>query len=146
MTSDPPARRAGGHWRRPVKWAALGILALFVIAQAVPYGRSHGDPRVTRAVRFDSRRTEQLVRDACADCHSNLTTWPWYSNVAPVSWLVQHDVDDGRNRMNFSQWDQPQPDLGEVIQQLSGGGMPPRQYKILHSASRLSDAERAELA
>ena len=63
-----------------------------------------------------------------------------------MSWLVQRDVDDGRGILNVSEWDKPQPDLGEVLEQVKGGGMPPTQYKLIHADARLSKAERAELA
>ncbi len=132
-------------WRKALRYLAIGIPALFLLIQLVPYGRSHSDPAVTRAVRWDSPRTEQLASQACGDCHSNLTKWPWYTNVAPVSWLVQHDVDDGRGNLNFSEWDQPQPDISELVDQIQGGEMPPLQYKLIHGGSRLSDSEKRDL-
>ena len=61
------------------------------LIQFVPYGRDHDNPEVTNTVAWDSPRTAELFDPACADCHSNETDWPWYSNVAPVSWLVQSD-------------------------------------------------------
>ena len=125
---------------------ALILLGVFVLIQLVPYGHSHGNPPVTQEPRWDSATTKQLVADACNDCHSNLTTWKWYSNVAPASWLVQRDVDSGRGVLNFSEWNKPQPSAGEVSEQVRSGEMPPIQYKILHPASRLSSAERDALA
>lgn len=125
---------------------ALAVLAgLLLVIQAVPYGRDHADPAPTRSLRYDTARTAQLVKGACADCHSFDTTWPWYSNVAPVSWLVAKDVTDGRERLNFSRWDQPQPDLQEVLDVVEGGEMPPLQYKLIHAGARLSDAESRQL-
>ena len=89
----------------------------------------------------------QLTKDACFDCHSNETTWPWYSNVAPVSWMVQHDVDSGRATLNFSEWNRPQEaELDELVEVVKGGEMPPWYYRIAHPKSRLSDAEKAALA
>ena len=66
------------------------------------------NPPVTQEPKWDSARTRQLAADSCFDCHSNLTKWRWYSNVAPMSWLVQSDVDGGRAALNFSEWDKPQ--------------------------------------
>jgi hypothetical protein len=123
----------------------LGAVGLFLLLQLVPYGRDHANPAPTRPVAFDSRRTEQLTMDACGDCHSDLTDWPIESNVAPTSWLIQHDVEEGRGILNFSEWDRPQPELGEVVEQIDGGSMPPLQYKLLHSGARLSDSEKADL-
>jgi mono/diheme cytochrome c family protein len=129
-----------------VKRIGLVILALFVVIQAVPYGRSHANPPVTRAVRWDNGRTKALFAQACQDCHSNLTDWRWYDSIAPGSWLVQHDVEDGRRRLDVSAWNQPQPDIREVEQAILGGGMPPIQYKLVHAGGRLSNAQRRALA
>ena len=131
--------------RRRVSLILLGLLAVFGLIQLVPYGHAHSNPPVTRAVRWDSPRTAQLVKGACQDCHSNLTDWRWYSNIAPGSWLIQRDVDGGRQRLNFSRWDQPQPDVDEVIRQISRGGMPLLQYKLVHSDARLSAADKRAL-
>ena len=132
------------------KWLVRVLLAglvLFGLIQLVPYGRDHTNPPVTRSVKWDSARTEELARGACLDCHSNLTTWPWYSNVAPVSWLVYADVVSGRSTLNFSEWDKPQEaDPQDIVEVVRDGSMPPWQYKPTHPAGRLSSAERTELA
>ena len=132
------------------KWILRGLVALVVLfglIQLVPYGRDHSNPPVTQEVKWDSARTRDLAVGACYDCHSNLTVWPWYSNVAPMSWLVQKDVDEGRSILNFSEWNLPQDvepnDIAEVVRE---GGMPPWQYKPLHPAGRLSSTEQEELA
>jgi hypothetical protein len=113
-------------WRKGLGLAGLLLVALFVVAQAVPYGRSHTNPPTTAEPRWDSPQTRDLARRACFDCHSNLTTWPWYSNVAPVSWLVQRDVDEGRSELNFSEWDMPQDvDAEDLVEKIRDGSMPP---------------------
>jgi mono/diheme cytochrome c family protein len=125
----------------------LALGALLLVIQIVPYGRDHENPPVTQEVKWDSARTRELAVGACYDCHSNLTEWPWYSNVAPVSWLVYSDVQEGREKLNFSEWDRPQGEEGdEAAEAVREGSMPPLQYKPLHPAGRLSDAEREELA
>lgn len=121
------------------------LVAVFLVIQLVPYGRDHTNPPVTRAAAFDSPRTEQLMTQACGACHSNLTSWPIESNVAPFSWLIQNDVEGGRTRFNFSEWGRAQPSLDEITGVISGGEMPPLQYKLLHSSARLSDSEKADL-
>lgn len=127
----------------------IGLLILvgaFLVIQLVPYGRAHSNPPVTQAWKFDSPRTEQLATDACGACHSNITSWPVESNIAPFSWLIQRDVDEGRGIFNFSEWDRAQqPPVGELTEVVSEGEMPPLQYKLLHSSARLSDSEKAEL-
>jgi mono/diheme cytochrome c family protein len=132
-------------WRTLTR-AALGLLALLVVVQLVPYGRAHTHPHATREARFATASTQRLFDGACADCHSDHTSWPVYSNIAPMSWLVQRDVDDGRRRMNLSEWDKNQPELGEVEESILGGGMPPLQYKVVHGKGRLSSAQRRQLA
>jgi hypothetical protein len=132
------------------KWILRGLIAfavLFVLIQLVPYGRDHSNPPVTQEVKWDSPRTRELAVGACYDCHSNLTVWPWYSNVAPMSWLVQSDVDGGREILNFTEWNRPQDvDAQEIVEIVQEGEMPPLQYKPLHPAGRLSSTEQDELA
>jgi hypothetical protein len=96
------------RWLRWLLLAGIAVIALLALAQAVPYGRAHTNPPVTKEPSWDSPRTRELASRACFDCHSNETRWRWYSNVAPVSWLVQRDVDGGRSAFNFSEWDKPQ--------------------------------------
>ena len=83
---------------------------IFVGIQFVPYGHDHTNPPVTQGPKWDSPETEKLMRGACMDCHSDETVWPWYSNVAPVSWLVQKDVVQGRAYLNVSELDQGTPE------------------------------------
>ena len=124
--------------------AGLGVLLLM---QLIPYGRDHSNPPVTQAALFTDAKARQLVADSCNDCHSNLTKWPWYTNVAHAAWLVQRDVDGGREVMNLSEWDKPQPELGEIEGAIRGGAMPPLKYKVMpnHSGARLSDSEKQTL-
>lgn len=129
-------------FRRIVKWSALTLLGAFLLIQLVPYGRDHTNPTGGRPINWDSARTEQLMRGACMDCHSNETTWPWYSNVAPVSWLVQNDVDEGRRELNLSTGE---AEVDEMIEAIQEGSMPPWQYKPIHPAARLSDKEKQDL-
>jgi len=122
---------------------AAGVLVL--AAQLVPYGRNHTNPAVLAEPKWDSPRTRQLAVRACFDCHSNETEWPWYSHVAPVSWLVQWDVDEGRAEVNFSEWTRPQEEAGESAETVAEGEMPPWMYTGLHSEARLSAPESEEL-
>jgi mono/diheme cytochrome c family protein len=133
-----------------VRWVfrllLLGLI-VFLAIQFVPYGRDHTNPRTVQEVRWDSVQTRALAQDACMDCHSNLTEWPWYASVAPVSWLTSRDVEDGRATLNFSEWQRPQEaDLDEVLSAIREEEMPPTQYRLVHSAARLTDDERQQLA
>jgi hypothetical protein len=123
--------------------ALLVMTAVFVVAiQLIPYGRAHANPPIESEPPWDSPMTRELAVRACFDCHSNETRWPWYSNIAPVSWLVQRDVDRGRARANWSEWGaNPEDESGESAETVIDGSMPPRVFTILHSEARLSDEE-----
>jgi len=126
----------------------LLVLAAIIglVIQIVPYGRDHTNPKTVQEVKWNSPETRALAVDACFACHSNLTKWPWYTNIAPISWLTTRDVEDGRAKLNFSEWQRPQEtDLQEVIESVRGKGMPPLQYRAIHSEARLSDTERQQL-
>ena len=75
---------------------------------------------------------------SCGDCHSNLTKWPAYSNVAPVSWLVQNDVNGGRSTLNVSEWNRPQDAASDVVEAILGGDMPPSYYTVIHRSASMS--------
>lgn len=131
------------------KWLTSGsflIIAAVVIIQIVPIGRDHNNPSVVSEPAWDSPQTRALAARACFDCHSNETVWPWYSNIAPFSWLVQRDVEEGRRVMNFSEWNtgrrQRTEEIFEVIQE---GYMPPSSYLPLHPQAQLTQSETTEL-
>lgn len=88
-----------------MKCKLLGILVLTAVAiQFVPYGKEHSNPTVIAEPDWDSPMTRELFFTSCFNCHSNETFWPWYSKIAPVSWLMQSDVDEGREHFNISMW------------------------------------------
>jgi hypothetical protein len=149
-TPEPGRDEPRSGWRlhlsrRNAAWAALAAVGLLVLAQLVPYGRDHSNPPETRAARWTDPEAEQLFRDSCGDCHSNSTEWRWYANVAPASWLVQRDVDGGREHLNLSRWELRQPDLGEVTGAIQSGEMPPLQYTLAHPSARLDEVEKQKL-
>jgi mono/diheme cytochrome c family protein len=118
---------------------------VFVVIQFVPYGRAHDNPPVTQPVEWDSAHTEQLFNDACADCHSNETEWPWYSNIAPQSWFVQRDVDVGREELNLSELDREQDEIKDLIEVIADDEMPPQRYTFLHPEAKLSEGDKQRL-
>ena len=111
----------------------------------MPYGHAHSNPPVVAEPAWDTAQTRQLFMGACGDCHSNETAWPWYTNVAPVSWLVQRDVEEGRGKFNVSEWGRPENEGGDAAETVREGEMPPGIYRLMHSAARLSSAEREVL-
>ncbi len=130
------------------RWLLRGLLVVvagFVAIQVVPYGRSHTNPAVVAEPAWDSPRTRELARAACFDCHSNETAWPWYTNVAPVSWLTQRHVDEGREQLNFSTWGRGEQETEHAARLVQRGEMPPWDYLLLHPEARLSDADKQAL-
>jgi hypothetical protein len=131
--------------RRVLRLGLLSLLGAFLVIQVIPYGRDHTNPPTTAEPSWDSPRTRELAATACFDCHSNQTAWPWYTNVAPFSWLTQRDVNEGRRTLNFSEWDRPQAEADEIPEVIREGSMPPWYFTILHGDARLSDVERNRL-
>ncbi|RMF60977.1 MAG: cytochrome C [Calditrichaeota bacterium] len=130
-----------------LKKLVLGLIGVFVLIQFVPYGRDHNNPPVKSEPNWDSPQTRQMAKSACFDCHSHETVWPWYSHIAPMSWLVQRDVEEGREHLNFSDWAHSKhtDDLEEVQEVISEGEMPLPIYKIMHSDARLDDNQKQQL-
>jgi heme-binding protein len=120
---------------------AIGVL---LVLQIVPYGHDHGAPPTTKRAVLEPAAA-RVAAAACMDCHSNATRWPWYTDIAPASFLAVSDVKGGREHMNLSRWDTPQPDLGEVVDSIAGGDMAPGQYKLIHRGARLTAAQRRTL-
>lgn len=122
---------------------AGGVLVVALVAiQLVPFGHVTPNPPVRVEPRWNSPQTRELAARACFDCHSNETSWPWYSNVAPFSWVLQRHVDEGREKLNFSMWGRQVNETDEIVEQVREGEMPPWDYGLLHPDARLSGAER----
>lgn len=128
-----------------MKKILLWLIGIFAVIQLVPFGHDHTDPPVLQEPVWDSPQTRDLARRACLNCHGNQTVWPWYSNVAPVSWLTQRDVNGGRRHLNFSEWNKPQRHSKDVIKEIKSGDMPPWFYLPMHPEARLTDAEKSAL-
>lgn len=125
---------------------ALGVIFGIPLAlQVVPYGRDHTNPPIQKEPAWDSPETRALAKRACFDCHSNETVWPWYSHLAPVSWLVWNDVQEGREHLNFSEWDREQRDADEAPEEVEEGAMPLPIYLRTHPEARLSPEEKDAL-
>jgi hypothetical protein len=90
-----------------------------------------------------------LLHAACYDCHSHETRWPWYSHVAPVSWLIASDVNEGRRHLDLSDWPQDSARAAKKLERMSEEvdykDMPPAKYTVIHAAARLTDSQRKEL-
>ena len=124
-----------------IAWLAASGAAIFAGIQFVPVARTN--PPVEFTAEWDSPRTRELFYRACADCHSHETRWPWYSRIAPASWLVSNHVRDGRRDMNISVPDEV--DATEAVEEIREGTMPPADYKLMHPEARLTEEERTAL-
>ena len=126
--------------------ALAWVIGAFALIQLVPYGRTHANPPVIREPRWDSPRVRELAVRACFNCHSNQTTWPWYANVAPFSWVVQFDVETARSVVNFSEWNRTYDLAPYSGQSVRTGNMPTVKYRMAHPEANLSPEETLELA
>ena len=122
----------------------ITLVALAILSQLIPLDRSN--PPVTSELETPQEINKIFLR-SCFDCHSNETVWPWYSWVAPVSWLVVNDVLEGREHLNFSTWgdypaDKQRKLRKEIWESVSEVEMPPFQYFPTHPEARLSDKDK----
>jgi cytochrome c551/c552 len=131
--------------KKVIIWLVVGIVLLGLLIQLIPLPGRGNNPPVAAEPKWDSPQTAALVKRACYDCHSNETVWPWYSYVAPVSWLVYNDTMEGRSRLNFSEWNRPQRGAGEMIEAIQSGRMPPAVYLPMHPSAQLTSAEKQQL-
>lgn len=132
--------------KRYLLYIVGGLIILGLVMQLIPYGRDHTNPVVNDEPAWDSPETRALAQRACFDCHSNETVWPWYSNIAPASWLLTYDVTKGREHINFSDWNRPDEQHVDEFQEVfEENSMPPGRYLLLHPAARLSPEERQRL-
>ena len=126
-------------------WVVIAVVLVGLLIQLIPLPGRGKNPAVVAEPKWDSLQTRVLVKRACFDCHSNETVWPWYSYVAPVSWLVYSDTMEGRSRLNFSEWNRPQRGAGEIAEAIQSGEMPPAMYLPLHKSAQLTSAEKQQL-
>lgn len=119
-------------------------LVLFGLIQLVPFGKTYTNPPVVSEPNWNSPQTRQIAKDHCFQCHSNETEWPWYSKIAPASWLIAFDVIEARSQFNFSDWNNNPARMGELSEVIQSGEMPPIQYWLFHPSSRLTDQQKLE--
>ncbi len=139
--------------KKILKWTAITLAGVFIIIQAVRPARTN--PPVDGARTLQSKMQmpadiDAILKRSCYDCHSHETRWPWYSNVAPASWLLADHVSEGREHMNFSNWAQYDTDdaedlFEEIAEEVRKGGMPLSSYTLIHSDAKLSEADKGRL-
>jgi len=128
-------------------------IAVFAGLQVIPVDRSNPPVEAARTI-FASEalppKVEAVLRRSCQDCHSNQTQWPWYSYVAPMSWIVAHDVHAARRQMNLSEWasysdKKRESRLNGICEQVVNGDMPEGKYALIHRRARVTEDERAAI-
>jgi hypothetical protein len=133
--------------KRAVVVCLIVVAVAFGLIQLAPVDR--GNPPVESDI-VASPEVKAILKRSCYDCHSNETVWPWYSSVAPVSWVVARDVHRGREELNFSTWARSaSPEQAKKAtaswKEVLEGEMPPRSYLTVHPEARLSPEDRAVL-
>ncbi len=134
----------------PVKFLRIGFLVLvaaLIVGQFIRIEKTN--PSTRNDASLDAS-VKPILQRACYNCHSNETVWPWYSNVAPVSWLVGSDVKEARHAMNFSEWGDYPADVQShmrkhMVEEIEEGAMPPWYYSMMHSAARLKQEDRDKI-
>jgi len=135
--------------RKYLKWIGIGLVVVFAGMQTVQPERTNppvDESQTIQALLKVPPEISSIFQRSCYDCHSNRTVWPWYSYVAPTSWLVTDDVKKGRSQMNFTEWGKYKglrviSKLEQICQNVSQGAMPLPVYLTMHPKARLTQAE-----
>jgi len=139
--------------RKIFKWLLIVLVCLFILIQLKRPARTNPavDPSQTIEARTQmSPQVAAIFDRSCRDCHSNKTDWPWYTNVAPVSWWIADHVAEGRKKLNLSEWgklasDRQDKKLREICDEVEDGAMPLSSYLPLHKFAKLSEQDKKTL-
>ncbi|MEN8122979.1 MAG: heme-binding domain-containing protein [Bacteroidota bacterium] len=129
------------------------ILVIIIIPQLIPVDRPENNDDKTNDLIANNKIPDtiaSLLKSSCYDCHSNQTIYPWYANIAPISWLVVRDVKLGREELNFSDWETlskmyKAKQLNNLSEEVEEGKMPMPIYLITHGDAKLSEQKKAAL-
>ncbi len=135
--------------------ARIGLVMLVLLVAIQLYRPERSNPPVDPALAIESggrapSDVTAILQRSCFDCHSHRTRWPWYSNIAPMSWAIADDVSEARSAMNFSTWASYAPKqmsrkLEAINDKVMKGEMPLKQYLLLHGDAKLSDSDKMVL-
>lgn len=133
-------------WLKRSIWV---ILAVLILAQAIRPSRTNPPTEPALDISAESAlppATMATLHRSCNNCHSNFTVWPWYSSVAPASWLLAYDVRAGRHEMNLSEWGNYTAErraklAKEMCKEVTEGEMPGTMYTLMHSQAKLTSAD-----
>jgi hypothetical protein len=136
--------------KKIIKFALIILVIALVVIQFFRPDRVStqdiNDNDITKKMQVPDN-VQQILKRSCFDCHSNHTVWPWYSNIAPMSWLVAQDVRKGRAKMNFSEWGKISPSkqeerLESICDEIKEDEMPLKNYLLIHGDAKLSQQEK----
>ncbi|KUO60005.1 hypothetical protein APF79_09540 [bacterium BRH_c32] len=132
---------------RPGRTIFLVLVLAIIGIQFIEVERTN--PPVTDEIKAPADIME-ILKKSCYDCHSNETVWPWYSKVAPVSWLVADDVEKGRKHLNFSTFESLDTSVkfkkkDEILEEVQNGEMPLDIYTLMHPTSSLEILQKAKI-
>ncbi len=132
--------------RRVMKWLAVAAVVVLVGLQFARPAKTNPTIDQSQTIYAHLQVPPQvaaILNRSCQDCHSNTTRWPWYSNVAPLSWWIVDDVDDGRRHLNLSEWGRYDKrhagnKLDDICEEVKSGAMPIWSYAQIHRSAKLS--------
>jgi hypothetical protein len=132
-----------------MKLTVIIVVAVFILIQLFPLDRDNPAADPSSEIKLEGE-VKMIVQTACYDCHSNNTRWPWYSYVAPASWLVTHDVHEARDELNFSLWNtysqkRINRKFQEIVEEIEEEEMPMPIYIIMHSEADIDQEQRTVL-
>jgi hypothetical protein len=135
------------------KFLVIAVVVLFLGLQFVRPARTNPAVDPAQTIEAHTQTTPQakdILDRACSDCHSNRTEWPWYTNVAPLSWWITNHVNEGRQRLNLSEWakldkDRQSKKLQQICDEVTDGGMPLSSYLPMHPKAKLSEQDKKTL-
>ena len=135
------------------KWIAIGLAVIFVGMQFVRPARTNPAIDQSQTIEAHTQMTPEvasILARSCNDCHSHKTVWPWYTNVAPVSWWLSNHVNEGRKDLNMSEWgrlprDRQERKLRQICDEVTDGMMPLSSYLPMHPHARLSEQDKKTL-
>ena len=139
--------------RKLLKWTVIVLVVLFLGIQLMRPARSNPPVDESQTIEARTQMTPQvkaIFERSCNDCHSNKTVWPWYTNVAPISWWIVGHINEARQLMNLSEWgkldrDRQDRKLRQICDEVTDGGMPLPSYLPMHPKAKLSEQDKKTL-
>jgi hypothetical protein len=136
--------------RKLLKWTAILLLVLFIGIQLKRPARANPPVDQSQTIEAHTQMTQpvqDILDRSCNDCHSNKTVWPWYTNVAPISWWIVDHINQGRGNLNLSEWakldrDRQAKKLQQICDEVQDGAMPLPSYLPMHSKAKLSEQDK----